>query len=268
MGASDTLVLASDEAACALTPVICYRHDDKCSGGQLGVKSCKKVNLHGICSRMSANQQPLVNRIPHSVHSARPGAAAMIAWSLYSPTGQRKYLNSDERRRFLAAATKAAPLVRTLCLTLAYCGVRISEALNLTAADIEVASGLIAVRSLKKRDIVVVRQIPAPAVLLEEIGRVHELASSDASHEDNRPLWRWHRTRAWQLVKAVMAEARISRLPASPKGLRHGFGVHAMQSGIPLTLIQKWLGHEDIATTAIYLDVLGPDERAIAQRMW
>ncbi|WP_296583951.1 tyrosine-type recombinase/integrase [Xanthobacter sp.] len=57
-------------------------------------------------------------------------------------------------------------------------------------------------------------------------------------------------------------------MSASPKGLRHAFGVHAVRSGVPLILVQKWLGHEDIATTAIYTNVLGPEEREIAERMW
>lgn len=54
----------------------------------------------------------------------------------------------------------------------------------------------------------------------------------------------------------------------SPKGLRHAFGVHAVLSGVPLPLVQEWLGHEDIAMTAIYLAVMGAEERAIARRMW
>jgi integrase/recombinase XerD len=29
---------------------------------------------------------------------------------------------------------------------------------------------------------------------------------------------------------------------ATPKGLRHGFGVAAIQAGIPLNLLQRWLG--------------------------
>jgi integrase len=188
-------------------------------------------------------------------------------WTLYDPTGLRKYLNDDERRRFIAAAMQAEPEVRTLCLTLAYIGCRISEALNLRAADIEVASGLIAVRSLKKRGRLVVRQVPAPPALLDDLTSVHQLASLELNETDTR-LWSWGRTRAWQLVKAVMVRARIEKLPASPKGLRHGFGVHAVLSGVPLNLIQKWLGHEDIATTAIYTNLLGPEEQEVAARMW
>ena len=37
---------------------------------------------------------------------------------------------------------------------------------------------------------------------------------------------------------------------------------------MPLNLLQRWLGHADIATTAIYADAMGPEERAIAARMW
>jgi integrase/recombinase XerD len=54
----------------------------------------------------------------------------------------------------------------------------------------------------------------------------------------------------------------------TPKGLRHGFGIAAVASAVPLTMIQKWMGHTDISTTAIYLDASGAEERLIAIRMW
>ena len=46
----------------------------------------------------------------------------------------------------------------------------------------------------------------------------------------DRPLWPWSRMTAWRHVTAVMATA--ADIPAgphrSPKGLHHGFGVHAI----------------------------------------
>jgi integrase/recombinase XerD len=81
-------------------------------------------------------------------------------------------------------------------------------------------------------------------------------------------IWRWGRTTAWRQVKHVMAAARIVGSPAMPKGLRHGFGVSAFQASVPPHLVQRWLGHATLRTTAIYGDVVGPDERAFAARMW
>jgi integrase/recombinase XerD len=58
------------------------------------------------------------------------------------------------------------------------------------------------------------------------------------------------------------------RTHASPKGLRHGFGVTAVSKGIALNIVQKWLGHSQLATTAIYANAVGEEEQNIASRMW
>ena len=184
--------------------------------------------------------------------------------SLYTRAGQRKYLTPAERIRFLEAA-KACPRadLRTLCLTLAYTGCRISEALALTAASIEQDAGFIAIRSLKKRArAIVFREVPAPAELLGALREVHGL-------KDTGALWPLSRCRAWQLVKGIMQEAAIAEGPhATPRGLRHSFGLHAIRSGVPLNLVQRWLGHATMNTTAIYLQAIGDEEREIAARMW
>ena len=52
------------------------------------------------------------------------------------------------------------------------------------------------------------------------------------------------------------------------KGLRHGYGVAAVRAGVQLNMLQKWMGHADMKTTAIYANALGEEERAIARRMW
>lgn len=52
------------------------------------------------------------------------------------------------------------------------------------------------------------------------------------------------------------------------KGLRDGFGVNAIHRNVPLHLVQRWLGHANIATTTIYTEVIGPEEQEIASRMW
>jgi site-specific recombinase XerD len=54
---------------------------------------------------------------------------------------------------------------------------------------------------------------------------------------------------------------------ASPKGLRHGLGVAAVSAGMPLRLVQKWLGHTQLTITAINADAVGSEEKDIARRM-
>jgi site-specific recombinase XerD len=73
---------------------------------------------------------------------------------------------------------------------------------------------------------------------------------------------------AWRRVKGAMAAANVSGTPAMPKGLRHAFGVNALQSLVPPHLVRRWLGHASLRITAIYADVTGPEERAFAAKMW
>jgi integrase/recombinase XerD len=80
-------------------------------------------------------------------------------------------------------------------------------------------------------------------------------------------LWPWSRMTGWRAVHAVMATAGLDGPQASPKGRRHGFGVAAVSAGIPLNLVQKWLGHAQLSTTAIYADAVGAEEKDIARRM-
>ena len=60
---------------------------------------------------------------------------------LFDAAGRRLYFSEDERRAFVAAAAKAPREVRTFCGTLHATGCRISEALALTAGQIDLATG-------------------------------------------------------------------------------------------------------------------------------
>ena len=66
----------------------------------------------------------------------------------------------------------------------------------------------------------------------------------------------------------MLAAAGIAGTHASPKGLRHALGVNAVGQGIPLNMVQRWMGHAQLSTTAIYAEAVGEEERSIAARMW
>lgn len=182
--------------------------------------------------------------------------------SLHTAQGRRKYLTPGERLRFLEAAAREPGEIETFCLTLAWTGCRVSEALGLTRADLDHESGTVTVRCLKKRKAGIVREVPVPVALLEALSRVHGCGPPDAR------IWPIARSTAWRNVKAVMRTIGVGAAASSPKGLRHTFGVHAVRSGVPLNLLQRWLGHASMATTAIYADVMGAEEQEIAARMW
>jgi integrase/recombinase XerD len=86
--------------------------------------------------------------------------------------------------------------------------------------------------------------------------------------DEGQRLWSMSRTTAWRVVKRVMAHAGIFGRGACPRGLRHSFGVGTLQAGVPITLLQRWLGHARLSTTEIYTHVIGPEEVAFASRFW
>jgi integrase/recombinase XerD len=188
---------------------------------------------------------------------------------LHGPTGGRKYLNATKRRRFAKAAARAEAEIRLFCLTLCLSGGRISEILALTPAAIDLDSCVATIRTLKRRKPGIMRQVPLPRSLIEDLNRAFRIRRRQRDPlESAKRLWRWSRTTAWRRVKEIMAEADVSLTAAMPKGLRHGFGVNATASLVPPHLIQRWLRHASLKTTAIYCDVCGPDERLFAVRIW
>lgn len=97
--------------------------------------------------------------------------------------------------------------------------------------------------------------------------RVRE-AQKRGKGQADRPLWPWSRMSVWRQVRAVMIAAGIpDGSHRCPKGLRHGYGVHAISSGVPLNMLCKWMGHASMEVTAIYANALGAEEQGIASLM-
>lgn len=67
---------------------------------------------------------------------------------------------------------------------------------------------------------------------------------------------------------AVMKAANIRGPHATPKGLRHGFGIKAVACSVPLNTLQQLFGHAQLSTTSIYADAMGPEKRQLVERMW
>jgi site-specific recombinase XerD len=180
--------------------------------------------------------------------------------ALFDQRGNRKYLVARERLAFVYVASKERDAISTFCLTMVFTGARISEVLALTASRIDAANEAIIFDTLKQRRKNVFRAIPVPRGLIPLL----TIYGADKSGR----LWPWGRTTAWKVVKAVMLKAGIAENLCKPKALRHAFAVEAGQKGIPLNIVQRWLGHARIETTAIYASAIGDEERNLARRAW
>lgn len=194
------------------------------------------------------------------------------ALSLFTDQGERKYLSSVERERFLNAInTLPNPFERSFCEMLFWSGCRISEALNLTMRHIDLDDNMVIIRSLKKRGYKKdrhFRPVPLPPEFISQLNEIHEIKELQHQNTLDRPLWPFGRTKGWRIIKTVMTEAGITGVRATGRALRHSFGVHAVLSQIPETRIKKWLGHASLSTTEIYLDFASREDHALAERMW
>jgi integrase len=213
-----------------------------------------------FCSRTI----PRVNGF-RSQYFCRRRLVPFMSGSLFDGAGHRKYLVARERQAFVRAACAEGGDVATFCLTLAFTGARISEALALTRERIDISNDAIVFETLKQRRHGVFRAIPTPHRLLDFIlaatGNPEQRAAGSR-------LWPWGRTNGWKIVKSVMRKAGIAEGLCKPKALRHAFAVEAGQKSIPLNIVQRWLGHARIETTAIYASAIGDEERNLARRAW
>ena len=202
------------------------------------------------------------------------GTTTHQGMTLFTQAGERKYLTGAERKRFYdALAVLDDPADRTFVELLYWTGCRPSEGLALTAMHIDVDDAMIVVQSLKKRGQSKgnhFRAIPVPRDFMDRLNQTHYIRAKQKFRTGGefQPLWRISRTTAWKRVRQVMLEAEIVGACACAKGLRHTYGVHAALSNVPETRIKKWLGHESLKTTEIYLDMASPEDRSMAERMW
>src|SRR5581483_8154189 len=146
-------------------------------------------------------------------------------FSLYSAAGHRKYLNHEERQRVLAVMTRLKTDHALLALTLAWSGARPSEVLALTPSSFQVTASLISMRTLKRRR-AHVREVPIPPQLMRALADHFDLVRAQANPKRAcTRLWPYCRVTAWRIIKTAMACARVGGVAATPRGLRHGFGV-------------------------------------------
>jgi len=187
------------------------------------------------------------------------GAAALRAPK--QPKSLPKPLTAGDARRVVSAGEQLAdePWIaarNAAVLTLLYgCGLRISEALGLTGADLA-SSRETVLRVTGKGG--KTRLVPVLPVAFTAVADYRRLCPYDLDAQ--RPLFRGARGGALNpaIVQREMARLRSAlNLPdtATPHALRHSFATHLLGRGGDLRTIQELLGHASLSTTQIYTGV-------------
>lgn len=146
---------------------------------------------------------------------------------------------------------------RTMFEVLYACGLRVSELVGLTMAQLNLRQGVVRVMGKGSKE----RLVPlgeeaadwlsrylreARPVLLHNVPSEILFPSSRARMMTRQTFW--HRIKHWAQV------AGISK-PLSPHTLRHAFATHLLNHGADLRVVQLLLGHSDLSTTQIYTHV-------------
>jgi site-specific recombinase XerD len=220
------------------------------SPDQLGTEDIRKFQLDLLDKKVSwslFNQTVTALRWLFGVTLQRPQAVPAVSFG-HRPYRLPVVLATDEVLSLLEAARPGRD--RVLLQTTYACGLRLSEVLGLTAADIDSARMFVVVRQGKGRTD---RLVPLSLRLLTEL----------------RAYWRMHRPRTWlfpgskpdqplcaaaiqRMVKRTRQAAGLVK-PATLHTLRHSFATHLHEAGVDLVTLQKLLGHRSIDSTLLYL---------------
>lgn len=162
-----------------------------------------------------------------------------------------RWLSEAELRRFVETPD-ADPRNALAWKLLAWLGLRRDELRRLRVGDVSLDDGLIVVRNAKgQKD----RVLPIPDALKDDLST----AQADGWRDADMYLLPgdqggyWSKNSFYYAFNAHVAAAGLPEI--TPHTLRHTLATHLSQRGVPLRIIQQWLGHTRIDTTGRYLHV-------------
>lgn len=138
------------------------------------------------------------------------------------------------------------------------CGLRVSELCGLTFSDLFLEQGYIHVRGKGNKD----RLVPISQTAIDELRNwfVTRQAINVKPGEEDFVFISPHRGRRLSRITVFHNLKEYARMAGidkeiSPHTLRHSFATHLLERGANLRGVQAMLGHENISTTEIYLQL-------------
>ena len=169
------------------------------------------------------------------------------------------YATRAEMDRLLSSFTNANPkeiLDHALLEFIYACGLRVSEAVNLTLNRVNLEEGMVRVLGKGNKE----RLVPVPKGSVPVLKRYLEIVrplfvkkpmAQFFVNSCGRPVTVRY---VELLVREKCEEAGIDK-HLTPHKLRHSYATHLLQGGADPRSIQELLGHADIGTTEIYTHV-------------
>ena len=134
-------------------------------------------------------------------------------------------------------------------------GIRVSELVSLNLSDINTNMGYIRCKNNGRARVVPLGSLAAKAVeVYIKDGRSKLVTEDEEALFVNYYGKRITRQGFWKVVKRY-TEALDIRKSITPHTLRHSFALHLIQNGADLKAVQEMLGHSDVSTTQIYLEM-------------
>ena len=65
------------------------------------------------------------------------------------------------------------------------------------------------------------------------------------------------RWRLSQVMKETALQVGIDPARAHPHAFRHSYGRNSVLQGVPIPVLQKWLGHQSLKDTQRYVELAG-----------
>lgn len=136
-------------------------------------------------------------------------------------------------------------------------GIRASELINLNIKDINLRSSVLYCRGTKG-----IRSIPVyPSAIVSVSDYIYRMRGLLAGPDTGNALFvnlnggRLTRQGFWKIVKGYALEAGITK-EITPHTLRHSFALHLLENGASVKDIQTMMGHADISSTQVYVQLL------------
>ena len=172
-----------------------------------------------------------------------------------------RYLTKDELAKVLRVALKASRRDHLMILLAAQHGLRRSEVVALTWADVD--SDSITVRRLKGSDTTTHPLLRNHSVLFDEPTALEYFR--DEREDDGDFLFPMTDGQFARIVKAHFIAAGISPELAHPHSLKHYCCSHLCRAGMGVEFVKTFVGHKDIKNTVRYMNISDSEASAKAQ---